>query len=43
MNTETEPQQKCNYVYIQLNSRYGHIQSSYKILSSTAGPICINL
>ena len=22
MNTECEPQQKCNYVYIQLNSRY---------------------
>ncbi len=26
MNTETEPQQqKCNFVYIQLNSRYEQI------------------
>ena len=29
MNTETEPQQKkCNYVYIQLNSRYEQIEAS---------------
>ena len=36
MDADTEPQTKCNYIYIQLNSRY---LSQLEVISLTASEI----